>query len=1530
MLISVIPAQQLFAAETSEYHYFELDTDGIDAGADYLIVSAKADGTAKALQKGNFALTEEEVEISGQMIADFPNDETCIWTFGGTNNGTVINGAEYLHIRNGITANETESILSFAHFGVGTYGVYLEDATNETLYYLRYDDAIGWKTEENADQTANGNSLASYTSCVYLFKKITMQTVSYNGMDNTSGTVPETDTNLKTGTQYTVEAPSDDFLKIDDEKNVYLFVGWTMEEEGTGKTYLPGDTISIGYEDVTLYAKWQIQLQYTVTVYTNLDNEPTDVEQIEEKLVGVYVSQEETLTANTTYIELVKKETGTYVATVNVNGTYYIYVKLSDGSYEQAHGHKVVIYNQNGDTVLQNYSVTYDTGVEDAQDGTEGWQEKYHAYSKPLVSAIIPMKSGHVFKGWQTQDGSILTQGEMVTDSIQGPVVLTAVWEEATSVTVNLMIDHKGIKGGVDNSDEKDDVTFQLMQWKQETGVNLPVEGGLVTLQGAQEDGESVSRYSYTFVDMEQGDNVTYHISTAKSGYEILSSTTTRGESGEYVINVHYQYAPSDFDLTFEVQMESGTPKALYPHAVNVKVSYWGYNGQNELGWHIITQQAGDEAPTTVEIEQETGKGTAFFPVWKYWSDTENAYEYRVEVTSYVLPDGRIVAADATNLYSGEIVIQKNGQLPGRIPMYPEGSGTELEGAYFNGSVQAGLPVVTISTTSYVVTFDAGIYGKINGESVLTMGSQYQYPNLNEYVPIANNSLYIFDGWYVGNTKAENLSGEYLTADVTYTAKWKEPRSVNGIIFIEGTYQLDEQTVPINLPDRAREAVVILQKNDNGIYNDVDSQVVSFISVEQPLYYQSYIFQVPNNNSEYRIHVLELNYTSRYDNNGDLTFSEQEDNIVFYGTMGMVSARLSFNPESYMQVSRVDASQIHKDYRPTGVLAEIEYRDLGVSGSTYQVISQHTVEPFGMEMQLNTNGEAFADYSIWKWHTDGMLYEYQLNLSKLYGNVAGVFAENGSVTYDSQTAPYTIRYGQSAWWNNELDGAPAIEATLIPKKYEITFNLNLGEGSKDTILGMEQFITDDGNSGYYYSYAHTWSYEDDLIAFPYREGYVFEGWMTEEGSTGVYINNGGYITVGAGLSSDVTLKAKWKKLDGNCYTVRYLEKNTERVLHGAKVVENATVGANVKAHDEVLEISGYKYTGVMIDGTYYEWSEEPSMKVERGTSNIMTIYYVPSSDGYTEPVQDNLHLNKTATLEDDGTYTINMETYTKDNPVTTQILQNTPLDIVLVIDQSGSIIQDGYLDELQDAVDNFISQIAEHGRINEVDHRIAMVGYASDATAGATGTNTNEYPIAGGDTTNWVNTGVFDSNGDFHPYTVKGFNYTEYKGSPEANGTYYTYSDGKYLLLMYHDKYYHLITEEEAKIEALNNNVVYGYVDGQFVQVTRNHSGLWIYGNNQLYSLEEFFTYHQDVWTHRDGLGQRLIHAYGTGSDYRSIDGHSGLYTRTETTSGTPQLDVYKDALIPVSIEQGGAGRTNPHLINASTRLGSNGGTYAQ
>ena len=371
-------------------------------------------------------------------------------------------------------------------------------------------------------------------------------------------------------------------------------------------------------------------------------------------------------------------------------------------------------------------------------------------------------------------------------------------------------------------------------------------------------------------------------------------------------------------------------------------------------------------------------------------------------------------------------------------------------------------------------------------------------------------------------------------------------------------------------------------------------------------------------------------------------------------------------------------------------------------------------------------------------------------------------------------------------------------------------------------------------------------------------------------------------------------------------------------------------------------MEGFVYAGALVNGNYVDKTDNPRMTVTNDPEqNLMIIYYLPDgSDGYTEQVESNLEINKTAVLEDNGTYTITMDTWTKDNPITTLIQQNTPLDIVLVLDQSGSLAANDYeyLTALQGAVENFVESVADHGRRNEVDHRIAMVGYAGNASDAH---SSDPVKATGGkESDSWINTGVFDSNGEYHLYNVNGFNYTMLQDTNtiKADGIYYTQvtSNGqtKYLLLTHHNEYRHLITEEEARVAILQGETVFGYAYneqgvGGFVELTRNSSGLWLYGNKMLYSETEFFTYHTDVWTHRDGLNPRQIHAYGVGAAYTPIDGHADVYTRAETTGSSYEQSIYVDALVPVSVGAAGSGGTNPGLLKAIESFGADGATRA-
>ena len=101
-----------------------------------------------------------------------------------------------------------------------------------------------------------------------------------------------------------------------------------------------------------------------------------------------------------------------------------------------------------------------------------------------------------------------------------------------------------------------------------------------------------------------------------------------------------------------------------------------------------------------------------------------------------------------------------------------------------------------------------------------------------------------------------------------------------------------------------------------------------------------------------------------------------------------------------------------------------------------------------------------------------------------------------------------------------------------------------------------------------------------------------------------------------------------------------------------------------------------------------------------------------AADGETTVGSSGVVTNKTATLTDDGTYTINLEAYATGSTttVTTPVKSGVPLDIVLVLDQSGSM--SGDLGNLRTAVNSFITSIESNASEYNVEHRIAIVGFA--------------------------------------------------------------------------------------------------------------------------------------------------------------------------------------------------------------------------
>ena len=117
-----------------------------------------------------------------------------------------------------------------------------------------------------------------------------------------------------------------------------------------------------------------------------------------------------------------------------------------------------------------------------------------------------------------------------------------------------------------------------------------------------------------------------------------------------------------------------------------------------------------------------------------------------------------------------------------------------------------------------------------------------------------------------------------------------------------------------------------------------------------------------------------------------------------------------------------------------------------------------------------------------------------------------------------------------------------------------------------------------------------------------------------------------------------------------------------------------------------------------------------------------------------EPADNGLELSKTAVANNDDTYTIRMEAYTTGTVI--HSTKTVPVDIVLVLDQSGSMAYDfegnelktdwwgNIIDEdipktrqyaMKQAVNNFIDKVNEK-YTEEADHRMAIVTFGSSAS----------------------------------------------------------------------------------------------------------------------------------------------------------------------------------------------------------------------
>lgn len=121
-------------------------------------------------------------------------------------------------------------------------------------------------------------------------------------------------------------------------------------------------------------------------------------------------------------------------------------------------------------------------------------------------------------------------------------------------------------------------------------------------------------------------------------------------------------------------------------------------------------------------------------------------------------------------------------------------------------------------------------------------------------------------------------------------------------------------------------------------------------------------------------------------------------------------------------------------------------------------------------------------------------------------------------------------------------------------------------------------------------------------------------------------------------------------------------------------------------------------------------------------------------------VSQNPVLDKFLTEDTYGNYTLTLTAYATGTTTTVTEKSGKPLDIVLVLDQSGSMYTSNYLQPLKDAVTAFVKSISANAKEYNVDHRIALVGYASNNKDGKSTSGSVSSDSSG---SYWINTGLF-------------------------------------------------------------------------------------------------------------------------------------------------------------------------------------------
>jgi len=300
----------------------------------------------------------------------------------------------------------------------------------------------GWNTNEGGtgDTYKPGEYFLMPSEDVTLYAVwdlIPTYSLTYDGNGATSGSVPE-DPN-----KYYENAPAN---VLDNTGNLdlvgYKFMGWTINDDGTGEVYTAGDSFNMPADDVTLYAVWEL---IPIPTYSlTYDGNGATSGSVPEDPNKYYENAPAKVLDNTGNLDLVGYKFMGW--TFNDDGTGEVYTA---GDSFNMPADDVTLYAVWELIPTPTYSLTYDGNGATSGSVPEDFNKYYeNAPANVLDNTGNLDLVGYKFMGWTFNNdgtGEVYKAGDSF-NMPDGDVTLYAVWELIP--TYSLTYDGNGATSG--------------------------------------------------------------------------------------------------------------------------------------------------------------------------------------------------------------------------------------------------------------------------------------------------------------------------------------------------------------------------------------------------------------------------------------------------------------------------------------------------------------------------------------------------------------------------------------------------------------------------------------------------------------------------------------------------------------------------------------------------------------------------------------------------------------------------------------------------------------------------------------------------------------------------------------------------------------------------------------------------------------------------------------------------------------------------------------------------------------------------